>query len=256
MSHTEQIVDQFTRQAAQFAQSAPARSEDIVERILRLAQPGRDDGALDVACGPGLLVCDLAGRVCHATGIDLTPAMLQQARKTQQERKVSNVSWDQGDVTALPYGDRAFDIVTCRFAFHHFPDPLPVLREMKRVCRPGGRLVIADSAPLASKADAFNRMERLRDPSHSRALPEEEWLQLFTAVGLPQPEVERTRLGLDLDEFLARSYPREGDEARMRALFEDSLVDDTLDAQPRRDQNRIAFSIPVAILAVQIPYGA
>ncbi|HEX4064430.1 MAG TPA: methyltransferase domain-containing protein [Acidobacteriaceae bacterium] len=256
MSNTEQIVDQFTRQAAQFAQSAPARSEDIVERILRLAQPGPEDVALDVACGPGLLVCDLARTVCHATGIDLTPAMLQQARKTQQERKVSNVSWDQGDVTALPYSDRAFDIVTCRFAFHHFPQPLPVLREMKRVCRPGGRIVIADSAPLAAKADAFNQMERLRDPSHSRALPVEEWLQLFAAAGLPQPQVERTRLGLDLDEFLARSYPREGDEARIRVMFENALGSDGLDIQPRRDQSRIHFSIPVAILAVQIPYGA
>src|SRR5579859_1679234 len=133
MKHSEAIVDQFTRQAAQFAASPTARSEEILERMLRLAQPGLSDTALDVACGPGLLVCAMAGRVRHARGIDLTPAMLEQARRTQQEQGVENVSWDQGDVTAMPYGDGTFDIVTCRFAVHHFPDPLAVLREMRRV---------------------------------------------------------------------------------------------------------------------------
>ena|SRR5271157_3748892 len=112
--------------------------------------------ALDVACGPGLLVCALAKMVYHATGIDLTPAMLEQASKTQQEQGLSNISWDQGDGTALPYKDAAFNVVTCRFAFHHFPEPLQVLREMRRVCRAGGRIVVADSAPAAAKADAFN----------------------------------------------------------------------------------------------------
>ncbi|MGC2621090.1 MAG: methyltransferase domain-containing protein, partial [Acidobacteriaceae bacterium] len=147
MSHREQILDQFTRQAAQFAASPTARSEDILERIVRLARPEASDRALDVACGPGLLVCGMARHVGHATGIDLTPAMLEQARQTQQAQGISNVAWDQGDVSAMPYADGVFDIVTCRFAFHHFPDPLPVLGEMRRVCRAGGRIVVADSAP-------------------------------------------------------------------------------------------------------------
>src|SRR5579862_1022608 len=174
MKHSEAIVDQFTRQAAQFAASPTARSEEILERVLRLAHPRLSDTALDVACGPGLLVCAMAGRVRHARGIDLTPAMLEQARRTQREQGVTNVSWDQGDVTAMLYGDGAFDIVTCRFAVHHFPDPLAVLREMRRVCGGGGRIVVADSAPAGAKADAFNAMERMRDPSHTRALAVEE----------------------------------------------------------------------------------
>lgn len=251
MSHSEAIVDQFTRQAAQFAASPTARSEEILERILRLAEPGASDTALDVACGPGLLVCALARHVRHARGIDLTPAMLVQARRTQQEQGVENVSWDQGDVTAMPYADGQFEIVTCRFAVHHFPDPLAVLREMRRVCRAGGRIVIADSAPARARADAFNAMEKMRDPSHTRALAVEEMTELFVRAGLPEPRVERTRLALDLDEFLGRSYPKEGDEARIRAMFEDALTEDTMDLQPRREADRIGFSVPVGIYAVQ-----
>jgi ubiquinone/menaquinone biosynthesis C-methylase UbiE len=255
MKHSEEIVDQFTRQAAQFAVSPTARSEDILERIVRAARPRPSDTALDVACGPGLLVCGLARRVRNATGIDLTPAMLEQARKTQAAQGLTNVSWDQGDVSAMPYEDGRFDIVTCRFAFHHFPAPLPILREMRRVCRPGGRVVVADSAPVAGKDAAFNAMERLRDPSHTRALPEEEMAALFTEGGLPAPRIDRTRLALDLDEFLSRSYPREGDEARIRGMFEQALADDAMDVEPHREGGKIHFSVPVAIVSAEVPPG-
>jgi SAM-dependent methyltransferase len=255
MSHREQILDQFTRQAAQFAASPTARSEDILERILRMVRPGSHDTALDVACGPGLLVCALARKVRHATGIDLTPAMLQQARATQQAQGLSNVTWDRGDVTAMPYPDGAFDIVTCRFAVHHFPDPLAVLREMRRVCRSGGRVVVADSAPAPAKAPAFNAMEKMRDPSHTRALPAEDLAALFVEAGLPRPAAERTRLALDLDEFLGRSYPRRGDKELLHEMFECALVDDAMDVEPHRDGEKILFSVPVGIMAAQVPDG-
>ena len=92
------------------------------------------------------------------TGIDLTPAMLEQARALQHQQGLENLTWQEGDVLPLPYADHSFSIVSTRFAVHHFLDPLAVLKEMRRVSRPGGRVVVADSAPAANKADAFNRM--------------------------------------------------------------------------------------------------
>jgi ubiquinone/menaquinone biosynthesis C-methylase UbiE len=257
MEHRDAVVDQFTRQAAQFALSPAARNEEIVEAILRLAQAGPNDTALDVACGPGVLASALARRVRHATGIDLTPAMLDQARATQAHAGLTNVRWDLGDVTAMPYAPGSFTIVTCRFAFHHFPQPLRVLREMRRVAMPGGRIVVADSAPSAAKAHGFNALESLRDPSHTRAMPVEELRALFAAAGLAEPQVEQTRLPLDLDSFLARSYPPGGDrdKDRMRAMFEQALVDDGMDVQPRREGRTLYFSVPVAILAAQVPHA-
>jgi ubiquinone/menaquinone biosynthesis C-methylase UbiE len=254
MKHTEEIVDQFTRQAAQFAQSQTAKNQDILNQIIRMAEPGPADTMLDVACGPGLLVCAFARQVQHATGIDLTPAMLEQASQLQRKERLDNISWAQGDVTALPWADESFDIVTCRFAFHHFPEPSAVLKEMRRVCRAGGRIVVADSSPTMAKADAFNAMEKMRDPSHTRALPVEELRGLFGDAGLPEPQAERFRLALDLESFLERSYPRQGDEARIRALFEDALTDDHLDLEPRRSEGKILFSVPGAVLAARVPH--
>src|SRR5215471_8266568 len=159
--HHQRILDQFTRQAEPFAQAQAIRSPEALERIVKMAEAGPDDTVLDVACGPGLLTCAFARVARHAAGIDITPAMLDQARKTQQEQGLTNVSWQSGDVLSLPYPDHHFSIVVSRFAFHHLPDPLSALKEMKRVCKPGGRVVVADMAPSPEKADALNAMERL-----------------------------------------------------------------------------------------------
>jgi ubiquinone/menaquinone biosynthesis C-methylase UbiE len=170
--------------------------------------------------------------------------MLEQARALQQEQGLKNVSWRQGDVLPLPFPDAQFSIVSARFAFHHFLDPSAVLKEMRRVCRTGGRIVVADSAPNASKADAFNAMELLRDPSHVRAMPLEELRSLFV-----EPRIETYRLRGELEDLLARSFPGEGDAARIRKIFEESLETDSLDMATVREDGKIYYSYPVAILA-------
>jgi ubiquinone/menaquinone biosynthesis C-methylase UbiE len=72
----------------------------------------------------------------------------------------------------LPYADGAFTLVVSRFLLHHVTDPDAVVREMARVCAPGGRVAIVDiTAPEDPKiAERYNAIERLRDPTHTAAL--------------------------------------------------------------------------------------
>lgn len=250
MDHRSRILDQFTRQAVPFSQSPSVSNHEALNTIVRTADAGPDDTSLDVACGPGLLVCAFARVVRFATGIDLTPAMLEQARKLQQEQGLANVSWQEGDVTALPYPDAHFSIVSSRFLFHHLPneDPLVVLKEMKRVCKPGGRVLVADMAPAAEKADALNVEERLRDPSHVRAMPEAELRGLYAQAGLPEPRVSHYRVECELEDLLSRSFPKEGDADRIRKMFADSIPGNALDLNTRRESGKIYYSFPVAVL--------
>lgn len=245
IGHRERILDQFTRQAVPFSSAPAIRNQEALNRVVELSGAGAEDTVLDVACGPGLLACGFARVVRHATGIDLTPAMLEQARELQRQQGLENVTWRQGDVLPLPYADGEFSIVSARFAFHHFLDPLAVLQEMRRV---GGRVVVVDSAPASEKADAFNAMERLRDPSHVRAMPVEELRGMFRSAGLAEPRVESYRLEGELEDLLRRSFPNEGDADRIREIFERSLVDDSLDMATRRKDGRIHYAFPVAIL--------
>ncbi len=254
-AHRARILDQFTRQASPFANAPAIRNPDALNRIVTLAGAGPDDTVLDVACGPGLLACAFAKVSRHVTGIDVTPAMLDQARVEQQRAGVENVTWQVADVPPLPFADHTFSIVTARFALHHLLDPLAVLREMRRVCRQGGRIAIADSAPSLAKAEAFNAMERLRDPSHVRAMPVEEIRGLLLNAGFAEPREEFYRLEGELEDLLERSFPKPGDADRLRKLFRDSLEDDALDMATHQKGEKIYFSFPVAILVAENTHG-
>ena len=251
--HQALILDQFTRQATPFATSPAIQDEEALGLIVAFSGAGSQDMVLDVACGPGIVVCAFARVVRHATGIDVTPAMLDRARTLQHERGLTNVTWRQGDVLPLPYHDALFTIVVSRFAFHHFLEPGRVLAEMRRVCAPGGTLMVVDAAPAPDKADAFNRMEKLRDPSHARALPLEEHVRLFRGAGLPEPRLTSYRLQAELVGLLSRSFPNGGDADRIREMFAASLTDDSLGMDTRRDGDRIRFGYPVAVLAARRP---
>ena len=204
---------------------------------------------LDVACGPGIVVCAIAGLAREAVGIDVTPAMIEAARKLATDRGIVNVDWRVGEIPPLPWDEASFEVVVSRYAFHHFEQPAAVLAEMVRVCVPGGRVVVCDVAPAADKAAAFNAVERLRDSSHANALSVEQLLRLFAGAGLDQVRVSGYGLAGDLDSLLARSFPGPDGEQEVRRRFEASLADDSLGVDARRDGEQITYRFPIAILA-------
>jgi len=250
-AHREAIVDQFTRQAVPFSTAPSIRDEAALRMVVEFSGAGPGDTVLDVACGPGILACAFAKIARHVTGIDLTPAMLDRAHTLQTEQGLTNLIWRQGDVLPLPFADAEFTLVVSRFAFHHLLDPGAVLGEMRRVCAPGGVVMVIDSAPAPDRAAAFNAMERLRDPSHARALPLPEHRALFAKAGFGAPRETFYRLPSDLEGLLSRSFPNPGDADRIRGMVQRSLVDDGLDMAPHRVGDAIHLSYPVAVLAAR-----
>jgi ubiquinone/menaquinone biosynthesis C-methylase UbiE len=253
--HQDLILDQFTRQATVFSTAAPITNSDALHMTLEAARQGPDDRVLDVACGGGIVVCAFAPHVRQATGIDVTPAMLEQAQRLAAKKGLKNVDWRHGDVNSLPFPNDSFTIVVTRFSAHHFPDPAAVLREMARVCAPGGRLVVVDMYASAdpSKAAEFNRLERLRDPSHVRSLTLAELQGLFSEAGLPEPRSTFYELRDEVQNLLARSFPEPGDDNKIIELFKASAVDDRLGVPVRLEAEKIHYAYPVAILAAELP---
>ncbi len=252
MDHQRKTVDQFTAQAAGFA-AAPALNQVAAMRmLLNGAQLRATDSVLDVACGPGIVAAAFAREAARVTGIDLTPAMIELARQRCDEEELENVGFELGDVEDLPYPDGAFSVVVCRYALHHMPDPRRVLAEMTRVCAPGGRVAIADIVVGSDIAVAtrFNDLERVRDPSHVRAMTEAELLELMRAAGLHACSRAGTyRLAIELDGLLKRSASP--DPVDVRARFERAIVDreaSGLGLGERRDGDAIRFEFPVSVL--------
>jgi len=254
-AHQDLIRDQFTRQATPFSTAAPIANEAALRMIIDAAQPGPDDTLLDVACGGGIVVCAFAPHLRHATGIDATPAMLERARALATEKGVANVTWQEGDVEHLPYADGAFSIVVTRFAMHHFLDPRAVFREMVRVCAPGGHILVVDTyvSDDPAQAAAFNRLEKLRDPSHARSLSLAELKSMFAAAGLGEPRISFYELRDMVANLLARSLPNPGDDQKIVAMFEASIADNSLGIPIQRSGDQLEYAYPVAILAATRP---
>ncbi len=253
--HQDTVVDQFTKQALPFSTAPVITNEETLRRLVDLAEAGPQDTVLDVACGPGLIVCAFAVVARQAVGIDLTPAMIERARALQREKGLSNVSWRVGDVLPLPYEDASFSIVTSRYAFHHFENPPAVMAEMARVCAPGGKVVLVDgiASPDAKKAAAFNRMEKLRDPSHVRTMALAELAELPRAAGLVELRTAFYGLEVELEKVLQASFPDPGDADKIRRIFVDELTQNNMDVQARGDGIPIHFTYPIAIIVAGKP---
>ncbi len=117
------------------------------ERAADIAAPAPGDAILDVCCGTGDLTFELAGRVApggHVVGCDFSEPMLDLARDKAEARAAAGVRFEWADALNLPYDADRFDIATVGFGVRNFADRERGLRELNRVLRPGGRLVVLE----------------------------------------------------------------------------------------------------------------
>jgi len=245
--HDRMIIDQFTRWAKPFADLPVHADADGMARTLAACTLSPEMTVLDVACGPGIVACALAPHARHVTGIDLTPAMIDQAKARQAAQGLTNMQWQVGSATALPFTDESVDRVVTRYSFHHMQDPASVLAQMCRVCKTGGRIVVIDATPAAQSQAAYDGMETLRDPSHTSALTLIQLRDLGQAAGLKEVAFDSYRLEARLDTLADAR-----DMAALTALFEADIADgqDRMDVQPfRTGDGGIGFRFPISILA-------
>lgn len=244
-AHDTTVVDQFSKQAIPFTE-IPGH-HDGTQLLVLFSGVSAEDSVLDVACGPGIVACEFSRLAGSVTGIDITPAMIDQAAKRQHELGLGNINWQVGTATALPYPDESFSLVITRYSFHHLLDCAAALAEMIRVCRLGGRVLVADVAVLADKSVAYDRLEVLRDPSHVHALTEPEFDELFTRSGLR--DCQRTAYGVDigLEAQLRASFPLPGDDQVIRAIVTNDVGIDDLGIKARSDGDNIVYTVPIAV---------
>ena len=118
----------------------------------------RGDRVLEVGVGTGINA-DLYPRDCAVTGIDLSAPMLEKARERVARKGIRNVRLVEMDAADLKFADSTFDIVYAPYLISVVPDPIAVVKEMRRVCRPGGRIVILNHFRSAGRiASTLERM--------------------------------------------------------------------------------------------------
>ena len=189
------IAVQFSEQAHEYAVSR-AHAEGATRTLLvEHLQPVADEILLDVGSGPAHTALAFAPYVARVIAFDVSGAMLHAARLAARRAAVDGEPGEplapleavRGDAHALPFGDRAFDLVTIRSAAHHFADLDRALAESRRVLKRGGRLGIADGVVPDDdpELDAFiNALDRLHDPTTVRDRSAKEWREALERAGL------------------------------------------------------------------------
>lgn len=226
----------FARQARAYS-SSPLQTDPVrLSRLVEFVRPRPGERALDVACGPGIVTGALERAGLLAAGIDLTREMIREAMPRGGR-------YVQGNVDRLPFPASTFDVAVCRNAFHHFAAPLVVMREMARVLRPGGRVIVEDMrAPEEPQAREYHEtIERLRDESHVRTLTRREFEELAAGAGLAGFEAAPLAFVIDFDEWIDRAYPAPEKRDRARLLMEGAVGNQACGLRVFREDGLLKF---------------
>ena len=200
------------------------RQSDLSDRVRRLLGPfSGSEVALDSGCGTGGLAFALAPHVREVVGVDMRADYLEAAA----ERAPENVRFVEGDAMALPFEYGMFDIAASIRVLHHVRRPELAVAELARVTRLGGRVLVADQLgsvdPLRSLEQ--DRFERLRDPTHTRLLPDADIRGFLDANDLVLISSEVVHERVDLEQRLELAQVPEEERHRIRGLAPDAHYD-------------------------------
>jgi ubiquinone/menaquinone biosynthesis C-methylase UbiE/catechol 2,3-dioxygenase-like lactoylglutathione lyase family enzyme len=232
----KRVRETFGRAAAAYISSPTHAAGDDLARLVELAQPAETDLALDISTGGGHTALALAPHVARVIASDLTPRMLDAARDFISAQGVTNVEYVVADAEGLPFLDETFDLVTVRIAPHHYADVRAAVREMRRVLKRHGRLVVVDNiAPEDPTLDTLaNEWEKRRDPSHVREYTAVQWRAFIAEAGLIQEQLESRSKSHAFQAWVERTG--------MPAADRDALEADMLTA-PREARDHFSFEV-------------
>jgi SAM-dependent methyltransferase len=184
------------------AEQTASHAGELGDRVARFAGLAGTERVLDAGTGTGTLALGISPHAREVVGVDLVPELLSEARRLASTRE--NVSFVEGDVLALPFEPESFDLAASSRTLHHVARPELLISELARVTRPGGDVLLIDqlASPDPLEGMAHDRIERLRDPSHTRTLSDQDIRGLLDANSLVLRRFETSREERDLDRFL------------------------------------------------------
>ncbi|XXD11132.1 class I SAM-dependent methyltransferase [Klebsiella sp. R445] len=205
-SHHDNVEQQFGSQASAYLTSAVHASGRDLQRLAERLADFPHAHVLDMGCGAGHASFAAAGQVAKVTAYDLSSQMLEVVTQAAQDKGLSNVVTQQGYAEALPFADASFEVVISRYSAHHWHDVGQALREVKRVLKPGGVVIMMDvMSPGHPVRDVWlQTVEALRDTSHVRNYSSGEWLALTNDAGLVTNHLLTDRLPLEFTSWVAR----------------------------------------------------
>lgn len=216
-----QAQTRFGASAGAYATSDVHAKGESLGVLLELVKPHADWHVLDIGTGAGHTAMAFAPHVARVVATDLTPDMLAKTAELAAERSLANVETRIADAEMLPFGDASFDLVTCRLAFHHFPNPHQAVSEFARVLRPGGLLGFTDNIVIPDRRAAayYNAYEKLRDPSHHWVCPLVRLQAIFENAGLQVEAKHQLSKEFEFHKWADRQHASDAAKEKLLAMM-------------------------------------
>jgi len=205
-SHTQSVSQQFSPNAHNYLTSKVHAQGADLEKLATLLGPFSDAVVVDLGCGAGHASFTAARFAKKVIAYDLSAEMLKVVEHAAADKGLTNIEVQQGYAEVLPFADASVDIVISRYSAHHWHDVGRALREVRRILKPGGKVVMMDTcSPGHPVLDIYlQTVEKLRDTSHVRSYSTGEWLQMFNDAGLSIGQLGTDRLTLEFSSWVAR----------------------------------------------------
>jgi ubiquinone/menaquinone biosynthesis C-methylase UbiE len=209
-SHETKVEQEFTRAASVFGVRTRGRFDHL--DVVRFARVRAGDTVVEVGAGTGNFLSMFRGFADRLVALDLTPAMLREARNLHEGMELV-----AGDGRRLPLATSSVELVASAQAMHHVFEPLTFLEEMRRVCRPDGRVLVVDQVATErfEEAVAMTELDRVRDPSHAVSRPPSAFRILMARAGL---RIVDERIASSRERLSRWMWPGEFPEERIDAV--------------------------------------
>ncbi|MET3233113.1 UNVERIFIED_ORG: ubiquinone/menaquinone biosynthesis C-methylase UbiE [Burkholderia sp. 1263] len=221
MKHHDQVADAFGSTAAAYLTSPTHASGADLRTLAEAIAATPDATVLDMGCGAGHASFAVAPHASEVVAYDIAPPMLATVEGAAKERGLANIRTRQGAAEMLPFDDHSFDWVISRMSAHHWHDVPLALAEVRRVLKPGGKVLFVDIAgsdhPLLDTH--IQAVELLRDGSHIRDYRADEWIAFFEAAGFSASIRERWRIDIEFGSWVARMRTPEPRVVAIRSLW-------------------------------------
>lgn len=220
-----EIQKSFNIQASLFEDKKHGFSDrNYLKQIIKAANPKPTDSILEVASGTCICGRALAPLVKNVTCVDATQTMLDIGKKAAHDAHLLNMSFTNGYAENLAFKNDNFDIVISRLAFHHFSDTVVTFKEMARVLKPNGKLVIVDMIANENSSQIQNQIEKMRDNSHTKALTKAEMDSLFISNNFKIDKFYKLTVTKNLNNWLSLTNTSENEKEKIIKLLQSDIA--------------------------------
>lgn len=225
MGNQDDLVrEQFKKQAKGFSDnSLTMNNQSYIKWMLDGLSLSSEINVLDVAAGTGILSRAMSPFVHNVISIDLSEDMISEGDQINKSLGLTNIRYVHGNVENMPFQENQFDVVISRFAFHHFIDPQKVLGEMRRVSCKTVAIIDMISPEDDYLCKQYNYYEKLRDPSHTKALKQSECLNLFNDLNIKILTTETLDVPVNVNKWMGLAKTNENEATHIKNHINEEL---------------------------------